>query len=296
MRRARVRSKRSKKTLLQSAKEAGVVMSASCMKQHSAYSDTRESVSSRSSLLLLSILTGGVVLLLSCLIKTESVVQQKPRVISSYADVLAREDVQPYWNKELAVHWEFEHAIRPDSEAAAIWHKAGRICGESHCRVHGDLGTAHAAIERLKRGTAVSFIASWAAEAVTINLCNLWSGDEAARAWLSSDDAAVERLLILIKSAALDRQISRSFDALFQRVSQAALLPGIFRLKSDVVHLDLPPDPTARASLRECKMTTILYPESRVAALGRRYYSDLTVLVLSAAAVSLLLLAIERRL
>ena len=265
---------------------------ASLAKQASAVIETAGRSSGRILLASLFVTSATVILLLSCLIRAESVVTRRPQVLSTYADLLQR-DRKTYWNREMSLHWEFEGARDRSSPAARIWRAAGYRCPGTHCRFSAAGSDLTKVVEEIESGAAVIMIASWAVQAALGNMCSYLAIQRPGRSvWIRCDPSSLERLIVMMKAAALPDPSSKSFDALFTNLLERQVMQGVERQTPPVMQAGKL-DSQAAVQLADCKENAFADLPVQAFPLTMHYFVDVSTAAASSLAAAALVLLIE---
>ena len=120
----RSRNKVTRRKIKKSCHLSFPLLISSILKHHSSSSNIRQRGLTMKLLCFLLVLYGFLIGFYFCsMIKTEMVVQEAPIVIQTYADILSRPEIRPYWYTAHKIHEQFRSAD-PESKAGKIWAKA----------------------------------------------------------------------------------------------------------------------------------------------------------------------------
>ena len=254
--------------------QAFLIAAANILKQHTCYSYKGKSLRGKVVLLVFDLFSFLMVFYFSSMIKTEMVVQKRPETISSYEDVLAKPQTKPLWFKQMGNdHWDFMQANR-DTPAGRIWERAQRF-GIDSCflksgpDVQQSVGPVH-------RKEAVWLVPSYIVGVIVSNMClfhhetNMYAD---INTWVRSDDAAREKLNVLIVSAAMPAESFQKFNRIVGAEFQNHL-----RYKSlKRIEFSFFPDKMSK-SFRDCMANRIIYHDYEITAVHSAHYSRLFVL------------------
>lgn len=247
---------------------------AAALKQFTAIRVRNSRDSTRLLLFYIIILVYYTHLFLGAMINTEMVIEVSPETISTYNDVLERENCRPYWYKINSAHWEFMNADK-DSSAGKIWQRAVHT-GVDKCFIEGsDVGQMMELVKRMIARHGVTFLPQFFVESSVANICYYyavmlgWS----VNLWHRTDPSAPETLMTTLQSLNISRQTSETLYVIGRRALDHNLMQIMTR--SSFGSPQMISKILGNTDVRDCMSNQIIYSEHGMSATNLLYYSNL---------------------
>ena len=233
-----------------------------------------------------------VLFFFSAMIKTDMVVPKMPDLISSYDDILSRDEVKPMFAKQLSDKLEFQEALL-ESKEHLIWKKVLKIereFGEDSCLFTIGPGLLDVT-EEIIAHRAVMLVPSYPMPPSVANMCAMMqrANRPDVVSWINDGNAEREHLTGLMHSSFLRTSWQRILRRFFQLAFQADLISQLIKATGYMVFKD-----TGSQSQRECESGRLIQTHADLQRVPIRHYAILFwLLLLMFAAVTLLIFAFE---
>lgn len=268
-------------------KQIGRLVLGHILNQYSSFPLKQEAErAARSFFLWFSVFTFFLHYCFSAMMKTEMVVQEAPRTITSYEDILNRKGVVPLWAAQMDDHWQFQRAAS-DSRQGRIWQRAVKA-GIDRCLLSGSMGSMHMIGIQVGRQEAVYISSSLLVGRVVPAVCAL-SRNMDLMTWgnaLITPADEDEKLLGNMHSSSIPRHLSRRVFKLTQAAFEIGLPETLF--KSTVL---VPA--TATDEYRDCVANRVIYPNHGFGAPTVHHYQHLFLVGGALMAISVTVLVVE---
>ena len=250
--------------------QALTIATANVLKQHTSYRFRGKLLPGKVILFMFAVFALFITMYFSSMIKTEMVVQKRPETISTYEELLAKPNINPFWSKAQNAHWEFMNANKNTAEGR-IWERARRIglnsCfvekGDEMERLYGLLG----------RQEAVWFGPDYMMSFIVTNMCAFYRSNgmfAVVNAWLRSDENAREKLTVIMLSSALSPDVVKKFNRIIQTEFEYHIQYVTLKRMEFIFFPD-----TGSKSLRDCVANKIIYPDHEIEAVHLPHYMRL---------------------
>jgi hypothetical protein len=252
-----------------SIKQAGAILLANSLKQHSLYSCRSKQTSARLVIFWFAVYSFLILFYFSSMIKTEMVIQKEPETITTYDDVLGK-SIRPLWARQTDDSEQFMRAAAGTKEAR-VWELANRL-GLNNSFLHSDKDVERVIFDIMGR-KSVWLAQSWMAVMFLTNFCpfirakdmfpntnSLWKPDESTR----------ETLMGLLYSANMDPVQGKKY----YQLTQMMLEMGHSQISLKMIEFVASPYTGSRGE-RECLANRVIFPDQELHAVELPHYSRL---------------------